>query len=79
MLVLSIPQCHRFVEVYLSDPDATRAADAIGFEEDAEVMGARMLNMPQIAKRIAAGMDDQAVRSEALGVRQAFGVTDDAS
>ncbi len=76
MLVLSIPQCHRFVEAYLSDPDATRAAEAIGFEEDAEVMGARVLNMPQVAKRIA---DDQAVRSEALGARQAFGVTDDAS
>ncbi len=73
MLVLSIPQCHRFVEAYLLDPDATRAAEAIGFEKDAEVMGARMLNMPQIAKRIAA------VRSEALGARQAFGISDDAS
>ncbi len=61
MLVLSIPQCRRFVEAYLSDPDATRAAEATGFEEDAEVMGARMLNMPQIAKRIAAfGITDDA-------------------
>ena len=59
MLVLSIPQCHRFVAAYLSDPDATRAAEAIGFEEDAEVMGARMFNMPQIAKRIA-GITDHA-------------------
>ncbi len=66
MLVLSTPQRHRFVEAYLSDPDATRAAEAIGFEEDAEAMGARMLNMPQIAKRIAEA-------------RQAFGATDDAS
>ena len=66
MLVLSIPQCHHFVEAYLSDPEATRAAEAIGFEEDAEVMGARVLNMPQVAKRIAEA-------------RQAFGITDDAS
>ena len=36
MLILSIPQCHRFVEAFLSDPDARRAAEAIGFEEDAE-------------------------------------------
>ena len=78
MLVLSIPQCHRFVEAYLSDPDATRAAEAIGFEEDAEVMGARMLNMPQIAKRISAGMDK---RSEALGIeaRRVLEGTDHAS
>ncbi len=62
MLVLSIPQCHRFVEAYLSYPDVTRAAEAIGFEEDAEVMGARMLNMPQIAKRIA-GVTDLSKRS----------------
>ena len=57
MLVLSVPQCLRFVEAYLARPDATAAAEAIGFTEDAEAAGARILAMPSIQKRIAAARD----------------------
>ncbi len=86
MFVLSVPQALQFVEAYLARPDATAAAEAIGFEEDAETAGARILAMPSIQKRIAAGLRDFSVsrarrvfEGPATVARQAFGVTDNAS
>ena len=88
MLILSIPQCHRFVAAFLSNPDATAAAEAIGFTEDAETAGARILAMPSIQKRIADGLRDFSVsdararrvfEGPATVARQAFGVIEDAS
>ncbi len=88
MFVLSVPQALQFVEAYLARPDATAAAQAIGFEEDAETAGARILAMPSIQKRIADGLRDLSVsdararrvfEGPATVARQALGVIEDAS